>query len=370
MAIEPKRYAQRGTKVGEKTKLRNLPTALRDEPSYGRSLSFRSDSPKTSTGGSGGSNLTPRSRVDMASGNRNIGSQGSNAKNIVPRGTSQPGPVKPTAGPKNIVPRGTSQPGPVKPEMPSSARTMKDVHGINWPSRAKALSGPAESLASKASTGGSGGSNLTPRSRVDMASGNRNIGSQGSNAKNIPPRGTSQPGPVKSTAGPAESLASKASRVSNLSRAGLGIGAALYSKNAGEGSDFKGKDRPTPYSGLKLTGYDIPKDFGMKKSSEDWEDKKSTTPKASAAKTRSSKGESQASKDTRMAAYEDWVKTNRDPATASYLKTGQMKKGGKVKIKTSSKPMKTFAKGGSVKSSTSSRGDGCITKGRTKGRIY
>lgn len=287
MAKEPKRYAQRGPTVAEKTKLRNLPTAFKDEPSYGRSLSFRSDSPKTSTGGSGGSNLIPRSRVDMASGNRNIGSQSSNAKNIVPRGTSQPGPVK--------------------PEIPSSARTMKDVQGTD---RAKALSGPAESLASKAS------------------------------------------------------------RVSNLSRAGLGIGAALYSKNAGEGSDFKGKDRPAPYSGLKLTGYDIPKDFGMKKSSEDWEDKKSTTPKASAAKTRSSKGESQASKDARMAAYEDWVKTNRDPATASYLKTGQMKKGGKVKIKTSSKPMKTFAKGGSVKSSTSSRGDGCITKGRTKGRIY
>jgi hypothetical protein len=307
MAIEPKRYAQRGTKVGEKTKLRNLPTALRDEPSYGRSLSFRSDSPKTSTGGSGGSNIIPRNKVDMASGNRNIGSQGSNAKNIVPRGTSQPGPIKQTAGPKNIVPRGTSQPGPVKPEIPSSARTMKDVQGTD---RAKALSGPAESLASKAS------------------------------------------------------------RVSKLSRAGLGIGAALYSKNAGEGSDFKGKDRPAPYSGLKLTGYDVPKDFGMKNPSEDWEDKKSTTPKASAAKTRSSKGESQASKDARMAAYEDWVKTNRDPATASYLKTGQMKKGGKVKIKTSSKPMKAFAKGGAVKSSTSSRGDGCATKGHTKGRIY
>jgi hypothetical protein len=294
MATEPKRYAQRGTKVGEKTKLRNLPTALRDEPSYGRSLSFRSDSPKTSTGGSGGSNIIPRSRVDMASGDRNIGSQ------------------KPTAGPKNIVPRGTSQPGPVK-----------DVQGTD---RAKALSGPAESLASKAS------------------------------------------------------------RVSNLSRAGLGLGAALYSKNAGEGSDFKGKDRPAPYSGLKLTGYDIPKDFGMKNPSEDWEDKKSDTPKTpepkapvakapvakapttktGSSKTGASKGESQTSKDARMAAYEDWVKTNRDPATASYLKTGHMKKGGKVKAK----PMKAFAKGGSVKSSASSRGDGCATKGHTKGRIY
>jgi hypothetical protein len=42
------------------------------------------------------------------------------------------------------------------------------------------------------------------------------------------------------------------------------------------------------------------------------------------------------------------------------------KKGGKVKAK----PMKAFAKGGSVKSSASSRGDGCATKGHTKGRIY
>jgi hypothetical protein len=351
MATEPKRYAQRGTKVGEKTKLKNLPTALRDEPSYGRSLSFRNDSSlKTSTGGSGGSNLIPRSRVDMASGDRNIGNQ------------------KPTAGPKNIVPRGTSQPGPVRPEIPSSARTMKDVQGID---RAKALSGPAESLASKAS------------------------------------------------------------RVSSLSRAGLGLGAALYSKNAGEGSDFKGNDRPAPYSGLQQTGYNIPKDFGMKNSSEDWEDKKSDTPKApvvkttptktgasktgasktkaskgesqasrdarmaayedwedkksdtpkapvvkttptktgasktGASKTKASKGESQASRDARMAAYEDWVKTNRDPATASYLKTGHMKKGGKVKAK----PMKAFAKGGSVRSAAS-RGDGCATKGHTKGRIY
>ena len=47
-------------------------------------------------------------------------------------------------------------------------------------------------------------------------------------------------------------------------------------------------------------------------------------------------------------------------------KPAAMKKGGKVKAK----PMKAFAKGGSVKSSTSSRGDGCATKGRTKGRIY
>ena len=247
----------------------------------------------------------------------------------------------------------------------------------------------------KTSTGGSGGSNLIPRNKVDMASGNRNIGSQGSSAKNIVPRGTSQPGPVrpetpssartmkdvqgssrtvnKALTGPAESVASKVGKGTALGRVGTGIGALLYSKNAGEGSDFKGKDRPAPYSGLKLTGYDIPKDFGMKNPSEDFGDKKqeaskAPTAKAPTAKTSTAKsapkGESQSSKDSRMAAYEDWVKTNRDPATASYLKTGKMKKGGKVKTK----PMKAFAKGGSVRSAAS-RGDGCATKGHTKGAM-
>jgi len=92
---------------------------------------------------------------------------------------------------------------------------------------------------------------------------------------------------------------------------------------------------------------------------------KAPTTKTGSSKTGSSKGESQTSKDARMVAYEDWVKTNRDPATASYLKTGHMKKGGKV----AAKPMKAFAKGGSVKSSASSRGDGCATKGHTKGAM-
>ena len=322
MATEPKRYAQRGTKVGEKTKLRNLPTALRDEPSYGRSLSFKSDSPKTSTGGSGGSNLIPRSRVDMASGDRNIGSQ------------------KPTAGPKNIVPRGTSQPGPVRPETPSSARTMKDVQGSSRTVN-RALTTPAESTASR-------------------------VGSVASRL-------------VKPAAGV--------------------VGLSMYSKNAGEGSDFKGKDRPAPYSGLKLTGYDIPEDFGMKNPSEGWEDKKQEAPKSApkAMAKSAPKGESQSSKDDRWKAYEQWVKTNRDPSTKDYLKTGfgsktpaadsgaqsriddnasffkarqlasdnpGMKKGGKVKTK----PMKAFAKGGSVRSA-SSRGDGCATKGHTRGAM-
>jgi hypothetical protein len=103
----------------------------------------------------------------------------------------------------------------------------------------------------------------------------------------------------------------------------------------------------------------------MKNPSEDFGDKKQEASKAPTAKAptakSASKGESQSSKDSRMAAYEDWVKTNRDPATASYLKTGQMKKGGSA--------CKGYAKGGSVKSSAASRGDGCATKGHTKGAM-
>ena len=54
------------------------------------------------------------------------------------------------------------------------------------------------------------------------------------------------------------------------------------------------------------------------------------------------------------------------PPSPGLMKT--MKKGGKVapaKAKTS-----CYKSGGSVKSSASSRGDGCATKGHTKGRIY
>ena len=337
MANESKRYVQRGTTVADKAKLKYNPTALRDEPK-GKSLSFRSDtSPKTSTGGSGGSNLIPRNKVDMASGNRNIGSQGSNAKNIVPRGTSQPGPVR--------------------PETPSSARTMKDVQGSSRTVN-RALTGP-KSFVGPADLGKS-----TPK------------------------------GSVGSTAGTIGSAIARYAKPA----AGV-VGLSMYSKNAGEGSDFKGKDRPAPYSGLKLTGYDIPKDFGMKNPSEGWEDKKQEAPKSApkAMAKSAPKGESQSSKDDRWKAYEQWVKTNRDPSTKDYLKTGfgsktpaadsgtqsriddnasffkakrlasdnpGMKKGGKVKTK----PMKAFAKGGSVRSA-SSRGDGCATKGHTKGAM-
>ena len=258
MATEPKRYAQRGTTVADKTKLKYNPTALRDEPK-GKSLSFRSDtSPKTSTGGSGGSNLIPRNNVDMASGNRNIGSQGSSAKNIVPRGISGPG-----AGKSEAFIRGAND-ALYKGSMGATTQLASDL--LNSPKIKQNRDEVTRRAIAKAS---------------------------------------------------------------------------------------------------KPKEYDIPKDFGMKNPSEDFGDKKQEASKAPTAKAPTAKsapkGESQSSKDSRMAAYEDWVKTNRDPATASYLKTGQMKKGGKVKTK-------CYAKGGSVRSAAS-RGDGCATKGHTKGAM-
>jgi hypothetical protein len=295
MANESKRYAQRGTKVGEKTKLTYNPTALRDEPTVSRnkSLSFREDlSPKTSTGGSGGSNLIPRNKVDMASGNRNIGSQASNAKNIVPRGISGPG-----AGKSEAFIRGAND-ALYKGSMGATTQLASDL--LNSPKIKQNRDEVTRRAIAKAS---------------------------------------------------------------------------------------------------KPKGYEIPEDFGMKNPSEGWEDKKevSKTPAPKAAIKSAPKGESQSSKDSRMAAYEEWVKTTRDPSTKGYLKTSfesktpaadsgvqsriddnasffkarqlasdnpGMKKGGKV----AAKPMKAFAKGGSIRSA-SSRGDGCATKGHTRGAM-
>jgi hypothetical protein len=46
-----------------------------------------------------------------------------------------------------------------------------------------------------------------------------------------------------------------------------------------------------------------------------------------------------------------------------------MKRGGMVKKATKSEPVKKMASGGAVKSSASNRGDGCATRGKTKGRM-
>ena len=61
--------------------------------------------------------------------------------------------------------------------------------------------------------------------------------------------------------------------------------------------------------------------------------------------------ETAASRASRQSAYDDWKKSQSD------IRGTTLKKGGKVKTK-------CYAAGGSV-----SKGDGCATKGRTKGRI-
>ena len=99
---------------------------------------------------------------------------------------------------------------------------------------------------------------------------------------------------------------------------------------------------------------------------------KKPTPKP---KPKSAPVESSSSRASRQAAYDDWVKSNRDPMsqlakdrgvlnsrnTPSDLpvKPDGMRKGGKVTC------MKS---GGPVKSSASSRGDGCAQRGKTRGK--
>lgn len=76
-------------------------------------------------------------------------------------------------------------------------------------------------------------------------------------------------------------------------------------------------------------------------------------PKAYAPKATPKKAptETTASRASRQSAYEDWKKSQAD------IRGTTLKKGGKVKTK-------CYATGGSV-----GKGDGCATKGRTKGRI-
>lgn len=137
-------------------------------------------------------------------------------------------------------------------------------------------------------------------------------------------------------------------------RLGSGLGMLAYSKDAGKGSDFKGTNaRPAAFSGLGK----IP--AAAADSAPAPVKKVVSAP----AKKAAPQGESQSSKDGRMAAYEKWVKTNRDPFTKSYLSTGNaskapdmagrgLKNGGKTKC---------MANGGST-----GRGDGIASKGKTK----
>ena len=153
-------------------------------------------------------------------------------------------------------------------------------------------------------------------------------------------------------------VAEKAGKLGALGRLATGVGMLAYSKDAGEGSDFKGTDkRPDAGSGFKKDSSTSTTPSPAAKTTTPSPAAKTTTPSPVKPAARAPV-ESSSSRASRQAAYEDWVKTNRDPMTKEYLATG-MKKGGKVTC------MKS---GGAVKSSASSRGDGCAQRGKTRGK--
>ena len=209
-------------------------------------------------------------------------------------------------------------------------------------SRSVATSNPSKGV----STGSSGSKDVAVRGSRSVATSNPSSSATRTmkdvQGERIGPKRISGPSKVAD-------VAEKAGKLGALGRLATGVGMLTYSKDAGEGSDFKGTDkRPDAGSGFK-------------------KDSSTSTAPSPAAKTTAPSPvkpaarapvESSSSRASRQAAYEDWVKTNRDPMTKEYLATG-MKKGGKVTCMNS---------GGSVKSSASSRGDGCAQRGKTRGK--
>ena len=238
----------------------------------------------------------------------------------------------------------------------SPKASMGDLQTV----RNKTLSGGSGSTppSKGVSTGSSGSKDVAVRGSRSVATSNPSSSATRTmkdvQGERIGPKRISGPSKVAD-------VAEKAGKLGALGRLATGVGMYAYSKDAGEGSDFKGTDkRPDAWSGFK-------KDSSTSTSTTPSPAAKTTTPSPAAKTTTPSPAakttarapvESSSSRASRQAAYEDWVKTNRDPMTKEYLATG-MKKGGKVTCMNS---------GGSVKSSASSRGDGCAQRGKTRGK--
>ena len=194
-----------------------------------------------------------------------------------------------------------------------------------------------------------------------VPSGSRGVRTTGSNTSTAS-KGSKFMGDLKTESVKKTSLPSKTAeavktagksgaKLGTAARLGSGLGMLAYSKDAGKGSDFKGTDaRPAAFSGLgkiPAATAEVATPTPAKKVV------------SAPAKRAVSQGESQTSKDSRMAAYEKWVKTNRDPLTKSYLATGNASKAPDVATP-------AMKKGGMVKTKSSGRGDGIASKGKTK----
>ena len=235
-------------------------------------------------------------------------------------------------------------------------------------------------------------SGSTPRSTSGKASGNVYEGERISN-----PISTTR-GASEGAVGKIPNAASKAgvgSRVLNaVSKAAPFVGRTLLGKVAGPASlmfdpselgdsDIKGGE--TKWSGFDDTSSDTTR---AKPADAVVAVKKSDSKSRAAPVKKSSPRETSGSRASRQAAYDafkaDQVDYNKglandrmgisadDTAELAALKPEDFKKGGMTKRppKPAKKvPPRKFASGGTTRSSTSHRGDGCATKGHTKGRV-
>ena len=246
----------------------------------------------------------------------------------------------------------------------SPKASMGDLQTV----RNKTLSGGSGSTppSKGVSTGSSGSKDVAVRGSRSVATSNPSSSATRTmkdvQGERLSPKRISGPSKVAD-------VAEKAGKLGALGRLATGVGMYAYSKDAGEGSDFKGTDkRPDAWSGFK-------KDSSTSTSTTPSPAAKTTTPSPAAKTTARAPVESSSSRASRQAAYDDWVKSNRDPMSQlakdrgvlnssntpsdSPVKPDGMRKGGKVTC------MKS---GGSVKSSASSRGDGCAQRGKTRGK--
>ena len=262
----------------------------------------------------------------------------------------------------------------------SPKASMGDLQTV----RNKTLSGGSGSTppSKGVSTGSSGSKDVAVRGSRSVATSNPSSSATRTmkdvQGERIGPKRLSGPSKVAD-------VAEKAGKLGALGRLATGVGMYAYSKDAGEGSDFKGTDkRPDAWSGFKKDSSTSTTPSPAAKTTTPSPAAKTTTPSPAAKTTTPSPAakttarapvESSSSRASRQAAYDDWVKSNRDPMSQlakdrgvlnssntpsdSPVKPDGMRKGGKVTC------MKS---GGVVKSSASSRGDGCAQRGKTRGK--
>jgi hypothetical protein len=183
--------------------------------------------------------------------------------------------------------------------------------------------------ASDVATRGSGDNKLPPRASATASSG----------SKDVAIRRASDVRTMKDVS----EVASKTGRAASLGRLATGAGLLAYSKDAGEGSDFKGtNERPALYSGLNNEPKVTPKDVAPK-----------AAPKAAVRRAVDT------GKAARQAAYDEWVKSNRDPMSQLAKDRGVL-----TKDNTPSDSPVRMKSGGAVRSKI----DGIAQRGKTRGR--